>query len=89
MTNNTMNGKTKLKKISLLLLPVFLVSIWAISRQTPHLRKIAEEIGSIPQYRVGIYPQSYWFQPDLFSGNGDRIGNFSVRNSYWKIRIAF
>ena len=87
-----MKSKTGLKKTGLLLLPICLViglRLWALSGQTPHLEKIALEIGSIPQYRVGIYPNHSGSNLLFFQETETGLGTFFCETATGKTRLLY
>jgi hypothetical protein len=87
-----MTAKTKLNKIGLLLLAFLLVAgmrLWALSRQTPHLEKIAREIGSIPQYRVGIYPNHTGSSLIFYQETETGLGTFFCETATGKTKLLF
>ena len=87
-----MKSKTGLKKTGLLLLPICLViglRLWALSGQTPHLEKIVLEIGSIPQYRVGIYPNHSGSNLLFFQETETGLGTFFCETATGKTRLLY
>jgi hypothetical protein len=82
----------QMKKIGLVILPVLLVAglrLWALSRQVPYLDKIAAEIGSIPQYRVGIYANHSGSSLIFFRETETGLGTYLCETATGKTHLLF
>ncbi len=85
-------NKNHLRIIWILLLPVLLVTglrLLALARQATHLDKIAVEMASVGQYRLGLFPNhsgsALIFQQETNKG----LGTFLCETATGKTRLLF
>jgi hypothetical protein len=63
--------------------------LWSVVRQTPHLEKMAAELGSIPHYLIGIYPNHSGSSFLYFEETEHGLGAFLGATATGKSRLLY
>ncbi len=87
-----MKKNSKLQTIALLILPFLIVGglrVWVVARQTPHLEQIASEIGSIPNFRVGLHPNYSGSALLYFQETESGLGTFFCETATGKTHLLY